>query len=119
MPLPKAERNRLRWLAHNLVHRGGLSSRAAQKVMRETYGARRSLGQICNDLRDYECDHCRDRPARAFVKVPEGYHDLPEDARRGGAGDRPPATGEPEPGLSRRVTGRPGDIGPRCARLRR
>ncbi len=58
MPLPRAERNRLRWLAHNLVHRDGLSIWQAQRVMRESHGARRSLGQIHADLHNFECPHC-------------------------------------------------------------
>lgn len=63
MPTPAAERNRARWLAHNLVHRDHLSVRAAQRVMREQYGVRRSVGQIWNDLHRFECPVCADRPA--------------------------------------------------------
>ena len=40
-----------RWLAHNLVHRDGLSIRQAQRTMIENYGVRRSLGTTARDLR--------------------------------------------------------------------
>jgi hypothetical protein len=56
--LPPAERNRARWLAHNLVHRDHLSVRAAQAVMLEQYGVRRSLGIIARDLASFECPAC-------------------------------------------------------------
>lgn len=49
-PLTRAERNRARWLAHNLVHRDGMSIRAAQQVM-ASYGCTRSIGAITRDLR--------------------------------------------------------------------
>jgi hypothetical protein len=55
MPLPRAELNRLRWLEHHLVHRDGLSIRAAQRTMRESHGARRSLGAIHYDLTHFVC----------------------------------------------------------------
>lgn len=56
--LSHAERNRARWLAHNLVHRDGLSLRAAQRAMAESYGVRRSMGTICTDLANFECPSC-------------------------------------------------------------
>jgi hypothetical protein len=58
VPLTYAERNRARWLAHNLVHRDGLSVRQAQRTMIENYGVRRSLGTIARDLRLWECPAC-------------------------------------------------------------
>jgi hypothetical protein len=60
-PLTRAERNRARWLAHNLVHRDGLSIRAAQRAM-AAQGVRRSVGIIARDLADYECPACRGGP---------------------------------------------------------
>jgi hypothetical protein len=61
-PLTHAERNRARWLAHNLVHRDGLTIRQAQRTMIESYGVRRSVGIIARDLRDYECPACSPEP---------------------------------------------------------
>lgn len=58
MPLPQAERDRLRVLVHNLVCRDKLSIRQAQRVMREEYGVRRSLGQLHADLHRFECPRC-------------------------------------------------------------
>jgi hypothetical protein len=52
------ERRRARVLAHNLVHRDLMSVRAAQQVMAETYGVRRSVGTIAADLANFECAHC-------------------------------------------------------------
>jgi hypothetical protein len=60
MPLPQAERDRARALAHRLVCRDGLSIREAQRCMREDYGVRRSLGIIHADLAGYQCARCRD-----------------------------------------------------------
>ena len=56
-PLTHKQRNRARWAAHNLVHRDGLSIRAAQQVMAKA-GIRRSRGIIMRDLQDYQCPHC-------------------------------------------------------------
>lgn len=56
--LPEPERKRARWLAHNLVHRDGLSIQQAQRVMAESYGLRRSLGSIMRDLQRWECPRC-------------------------------------------------------------
>jgi len=50
MPIPLAERKPARWLVHNLVHRDHLSIRAAQAVMHDQYGVRRSVGQLWKDL---------------------------------------------------------------------
>jgi hypothetical protein len=59
-PLSHVELNQRRWLAHNLVHRDGLSIRQAQRTMRESYGIRRSVGAIHGDLKRFECQHCAD-----------------------------------------------------------
>jgi hypothetical protein len=60
MPVPLADRQRARALAHGLVHRDGLTIRAAQRVMKEQYGLRRSVGIIAYDLRNFTCQRCRD-----------------------------------------------------------
>jgi hypothetical protein len=57
-PLTRGERNRARWLSHNLIHRDRLSVRAAQRVMIEQHGVRRSIGSIMRDLRLWECPRC-------------------------------------------------------------
>lgn len=57
-PLSRRERGDAIRRAHALVHRDGLSIRAAQKVMAESHGVRRSVGVIAADLRDYECAAC-------------------------------------------------------------
>ena len=56
-PLSHQDRNRVRWMAHHLVHRDGLSIRAAQARMAEA-GLRRSVGTIERDLTGWECPHC-------------------------------------------------------------
>jgi hypothetical protein len=61
-PATHAERNRARWLSHNLIHRDHLSVRLAQKIMRERYGMRRSVGSIMRDLRLWECPRCPHMP---------------------------------------------------------
>jgi hypothetical protein len=58
-PLSRQERNRARWLAHNLVHGDGLSIRAAQRRMAEA-GLHRSVGTIAQDLERFECPACAD-----------------------------------------------------------
>lgn len=60
VPLSRQERNRARWLAHQLVHRDGLSIKAAQKVMAGSYGLRRSVGILMKDLANFECPDCAD-----------------------------------------------------------
>lgn len=60
-PLTREERNRARWLAHTLVHGQHLSIRAAQRVMAETYGVRRAVSTIHEDLTGYECPACATR----------------------------------------------------------
>ena len=60
-PLTRQERGRAIRLSHQLVHGDGLSIRAAQKVMAESYGLRRSRGAIAADLADFECPRCADR----------------------------------------------------------
>lgn len=60
--LTRAERARVIVLAHELVHAGHLSVRAAQAVM-AAEGIRRSRGAITNDLARYTCPVCADWPA--------------------------------------------------------
>jgi len=57
-PLTREQRNRARWMAHNLVHRDGLSIRQAQRVMASQYGVRRAVGTIMRDLQNFECPRC-------------------------------------------------------------
>ena len=59
-PMTHRERNVARWAAHDLVHRDGMSIRQAQRVMAGR-GLRRSVGQICADLNNFECPRCPDR----------------------------------------------------------
>jgi hypothetical protein len=59
-PLTREERSRAISLAHLLIHRDHLSVRAAQQVMADSYGLRRSVGIITRDLTDFECDYCAD-----------------------------------------------------------
>jgi hypothetical protein len=56
--LPVPERGRAIRLVHNLVHRDHLTIRAAQRVMLESYGVRRSLGILHRDLTGYACPAC-------------------------------------------------------------
>lgn len=64
-PLPPEVTEHLRSLEH-LLHCGeGLSYRATQRAMMARYGARRSLGQIFNDVRGYECSKCSAAPRPA------------------------------------------------------
>jgi hypothetical protein len=75
VPWTREQRNRARWLAHNLVHRDGMTIRRAQQVMAEGYGVRRSLGIISRDLERFECPACRDGPAgtpQASPPLPAG-----------------------------------------------
>jgi hypothetical protein len=58
LPLPKAERNRLRWAAHDLICSRRMTYKAAQAAMMDEYGARRSIGQIWNDVHYFECPKC-------------------------------------------------------------
>lgn len=59
-PPTREQRNRVRNLAHCLVHRDGLSIRAAQWVMADSHGLKRSVGIIMRDLTDYVCPSCTD-----------------------------------------------------------
>jgi hypothetical protein len=61
-PLSREQRNRIRWLIHDLHCRGGLTVRAAQRVMLEQHGVRRSLGALSRDLTAFECKLCADPP---------------------------------------------------------
>jgi hypothetical protein len=77
LPRPREELNRLRWMAHHLVCRDGNSIRAAQAIMLASYGVRRSLGALHNDLRRFECPHCADRapdPPPAAPRLPATAH---------------------------------------------
>jgi hypothetical protein len=56
--LPVADRARAIKMVHNLVHRDRLSIRAAQRIMLESYGLRRSLGILHRDLTSYACPVC-------------------------------------------------------------
>lgn len=60
--LPPDQRNRARWLIHHLHCRDGLSIRAAQRVMVEQHGIRRSLGILHKDLINYQCPACAGPP---------------------------------------------------------
>jgi hypothetical protein len=57
-PLTREQRNRARWLAHNLVHRDGLSVRQAQRELVGQHGVRRAVGTIMRDLQNFECPQC-------------------------------------------------------------
>jgi hypothetical protein len=59
-PAPE-ERVRARRLAHQLVCERGLSIRAAQALMDEEHGVRRSRGAIWEDVAFYECPSCSNR----------------------------------------------------------
>jgi hypothetical protein len=59
--LPPAELARRRRLTHALHCRDQLSLREVRRVLAGQYGIRRSMGSICNDLRDYRCPYCPDR----------------------------------------------------------
>ncbi|MGH3218970.1 MAG: hypothetical protein ACRDPY_09730 [Streptosporangiaceae bacterium] len=61
-PLTRQERGRAIRLAHNLVHRDGLSLRAAQEMMLAEHGIRRSIGAIAADLAGFECPSCAEHP---------------------------------------------------------
>ena len=58
--LSRQERGQAIRAAHELVHRDGLSIKAAQRAMAERYGLRRSVGIIARDLMDFECPDCTD-----------------------------------------------------------
>lgn len=60
-PLTRQERGAAIRLSHRLVCEQGMSIRAAQQVMAEEHGIRRSRGTIAADLADYECALCADR----------------------------------------------------------
>ncbi len=60
--LPDKDRWRAVNLAHRLVHRDHLSIRAAQRVLLEQHGLRRSVGQLWKDLHGFTCPQCEDEP---------------------------------------------------------
>lgn len=71
--LPPGELARRRRLVHALHCRDRLSTREVVRVLAEQYGIRRSMGSVCNDLRDYRCPYCPDRspdPAPAAQEQP-------------------------------------------------
>ena len=55
MPLPKAERNRLRRLIYNLHCRDGMSISAGERVIRENCGCPVQLVQLHADLVNFCC----------------------------------------------------------------
>jgi hypothetical protein len=75
-PLTRAERNKIRWLEHDLCHRDGLSIRAAQQAMAER-GIRRSVGAIHRDLVAYECGICAGLTAAELAETPAPGQDAP------------------------------------------
>ena len=60
--LSPTDRNRARWLIHNLHCRDRLSIREAQRTMLDQYGLRRSVGILHRDLINYQCPACADSP---------------------------------------------------------
>jgi hypothetical protein len=65
-PLTSDQRDRAINATHFLICGQGLSIRAAQALMAERYGIRRSRGAIAADLARFECDACA---------VPSGHPD--------------------------------------------
>lgn len=61
MPLPLPERQRLRAAEHDLHCRQGLAVRKVQAQLL-AQGTRRSIGQVHNDLTQFECPLCANRP---------------------------------------------------------
>ena len=62
-PLPPEVTEHLRSLEHGLHCGEGLSYRKVQRAMMARHGARRSLGQVFNDLRDFQCSKCAPQKA--------------------------------------------------------
>ena len=91
LPLPTAQLNRARALAHNLVCRDGLSIRQAQLAMREQYALRRSVGTIARDLREFECTRC-EGSRRKTRRTREQPRDQAEQ-------QHPPVQPPPEPAI--------------------
>jgi hypothetical protein len=58
-PLTSEQRDLARAFAHGLVCKDRLSVRAAQRVMAESHGIRRSVGIIARDLGLFTCEWCR------------------------------------------------------------
>jgi hypothetical protein len=56
--LPVAARSQAIRLAHRLVCQDHLSYRQARQAMLDSYGIRRSLGQVYKDVRGYACPVC-------------------------------------------------------------
>lgn len=61
-PLSREQRNRARWLAHDLHCRDRMSVRTVRRVLAERYGIWRSRGAIAADLSNFECSRCADWP---------------------------------------------------------
>lgn len=59
--LPRPERAKAIRLAHRCRCRDGLSFRQVQRAL-ESFGIRRSVGQIHADVVNYVCDLCADGP---------------------------------------------------------
>jgi len=57
--LAEREHTRAVNLAHIMRCRDGLSYRKTRTAL-ESYGIRRSLGQVFADVRDFECERCRE-----------------------------------------------------------
>lgn len=58
--LPAQERNKARWLEHQLHCRDHLSIRRTQAALLAQHGLRRSRGIIQRDLVAYQCPDCAD-----------------------------------------------------------
>jgi hypothetical protein len=85
--LPPAELARRRRLTHALHCRDRQSLREVRRILAQQYGIRRSMGSICNDLRDYRCPYCPDpapdqapapqeQPPAAVRQAPGGLTDM-------------------------------------------
>ncbi len=81
-PLPPEVTEHLRSLEHALHCGEGLTFRATQRAMMARYGARRSLGQVFNDLRDYQCSKCAPQPAISPTAVPQAPALSPTEPQR-------------------------------------
>jgi hypothetical protein len=81
--LPPGELARRRRLVHALRCRDQLSLREVVRVLAEQYGIRRSMGSICNDLRDYRCPYCPE-PAPDPAPAPQEQPAAAVHSRPGG-----------------------------------
>jgi hypothetical protein len=62
MPLPQAEKNRIRALAHQLRCGRKLTYSQVQRTLLAEYGIRRSRGELGRDLLQFECPRCAPPP---------------------------------------------------------